>query len=234
MKLRLLTRHLNSQSLKRISKELSKRLKYKVWRSDSSKNKRIHAIYGDLVDKITQYNWFKEHGINSLVFTTSKEEAEKWAKKSTLFARKTITGSEGRGIVIIEKGESVPDAPVYTKYQKKKQEYRVHVFHGQVVSVLEKRKRNDYQGTGDPRIRNTSNGFVFCHNDVVEPQGIRELAIKAAGVTESDFVGVDIGFNEQLNKLFVIEANSAPGIEGSNIGLYCDKIISTLKLKKSL
>jgi hypothetical protein len=232
MKLRLLTRQLGSQSLKRVAQELTKRLGYRVWRSAESRPKTVGAVYGDPVDKIAQYRWFREHDVPALEFTTSQEEANKWAKKTTVFARKTISGSEGRGIVIVETGGSCPLAPVYTKYQKKKKEFRVHIFQDRVVSVVEKRKRGDYTGNGDPRVRNTVNGFVFCHNDVVEPAGIRELALLAAQVTPSDFKGVDIGFNEQLNKLFVIEVNSAPGIEGSNVTMYADTIIKKLNLKK--
>jgi glutathione synthase/RimK-type ligase-like ATP-grasp enzyme len=69
---------------------------------------------------------------------------------------------------------------------------------------------------------------VFCSDNVVEPEGIRELALKAAKVTNSDFKGVDIGFNEKLNELFVIEVNSAPGIEGSNINRYIEVICASI------
>ena len=54
--------------------------------------------------------------------------------------------------------------------------------------------------------------------------GIRELALAASKVTNSDFRGVDIGFNEKLNELFVIEVNSAPGIQGTNVDRYIEAI----------
>ena len=65
---------------------------------------------------------------------------------------------------------------------------------------------------------------MFCSDNVIEPAGIRELALKASKVTNSDFKGVDIGFNEKLNELFVIEVNSCPGIAGSNIDRYIEVI----------
>lgn len=231
MKVRFLTKQLGSKSLRAVADELTKRLKYKVWRSSTSKPHTQGVVYGDPVDKISQYQWYKEHDIPSFEFTTKQAEAKKWASPTTpVFARLLTNSSEGKGIVIAESPGDVPVAPVYTKYIKKKQEFRVHVFKGEVVSVVEKRKKHDWTGPSDPRIRNTANGYVFCHDNVVEPKGLRELALLASQVTPSDFKGVDIGFNEKLKKLFVIETNSAPGIEGTNVQLYADSIIKQLKL----
>lgn len=94
------------------------------------------------------------------------------------------------------------------------------------VQVLEKRKRKDFNDENrDTRIRNTANGYVFCSDGVVEPVGIRELALAASKVTSSAFRGVDIGYNEKLNELFVIEVNSAPGIQGTNVDRYIQAIV---------
>lgn len=233
MKLRLLTKQLTSQSLKRIANELTTRLGYKVWRSSKKMAYRTHVIYGDPVNKLDQYKWFKANNITAPEFTTNKKTAQEWAADgTTVFARKLLGASEGKGIVIAETPGTVPDAPVFTKYIKKKKEFRVHVFQDQVVSVVEKRLKNGWDKESDSRIRNTANGYVFCHEDVVEPKGIRELALLAAQVTPSDFKGVDIGWNEKLKKLFVIEVNSAPGIEGTNVQLYCDTILNKLQVKK--
>jgi hypothetical protein len=161
-----------------------------------------------------------------LEFTTSIETAREWCSDGkVVFARTLTRASEGKGIVVAETPKQVPMAPVYTVYKKKKKEFRVHVYKGQVVAVLEKRKRKGFEGTSDSKIRNTANGYVFCSQDVVEPEGIRELALKARKVTSSDFVGVDIGYNEKFNELFVIECNSAPGIEGSNVQRYIEAIV---------
>ena len=143
------------------------------------------------------------------------------------FARTLTRSCEGKGIVVCESvSGGVPNAPVYTLYRKKKKEYRVHVFQNKVVAVLEKRKKKGFEGNQDTRIRNTANGYVFCRENVEEPAGLRELALKASGVTASDFKGVDIGYNEKLNQLFVIEVNSAPGMEGSTIVDYVKAITS--------
>jgi len=93
-----------------------------------------------------------------------------------------------------------------------------------VVAVVEKKRKAGWEGQRDTKIRNLANGYVFVQNVQNEPEGVRELAIRASKVSNSDFAGVDIGYNEQKDQLFVIEVNSAPGITGSNIGAYVETI----------
>lgn len=225
LKLRLVSKKLGSNSLKALQEGLSTKLGYKVFRSKAAHPNRKNLVYGDCKDKIFQYNWFSENQVPALCFTTSQEEAKSWlADGETVVARCLTRASEGRGIVIMEQKSPWVVAPVYTLYRKKKREFRVHCYKNQVVQVLEKRKRKEFNGEVNTKIRNTSNGYVFCSENVVEPDGIRELALKAAKVTNSDFKGVDIGFNEKLNELFVIEVNSCPGIQGTNVDRYIQAI----------
>ncbi len=196
MKLRFVTKKLASSSLRRLANTLTEKLQYKVWRSRFHKPKRLNIQYGDCKDKITQYKYFAAENIPSLEFTTSHEEAKQWAQEGfVVVVRKLTRASEGKGILVAETPESIPLAPLYTKYAKKKKEFRVHIYNDNVVCVLEKRRKKGFDG-GDAKIRNTSNGYVFCRQDVVEPEGIRELALKASKVTTSNFKGVDIGYNE--------------------------------------
>lgn len=227
-KVRLLSTNLKSGSLKRVAQGLSNRLGYKVWRSKLKKPNRIHLLYGDQKGKIEQYEYFKEKGIPALTFTTVQAEAKKWAESMAVVCRKLTHSSEGKGIVVAETPQQVVSAPVYTQYKKKKKEFRVHIFQDKVVHVLEKRRKKVFDGEHDAKIRNTANGYVFCSDGVVEPVGLRELALSASKVTKSDFKGVDIGYNEKKNELFIIEVNSAPGIEGTNVDRYVDVIVQGL------
>lgn len=232
MRLRLVTKQLKSQSLKQLALALSSTLGYKVWRSSKPKPKQNNLFYGDCQDKITQYQWFQTNNIPSVPFTTSQSEASSWvADGQTVMARCLTRASEGRGIVVLDQTVPWVVAPVYTWYLKKKREFRVHCYKDQVVAVLEKRRKVNYTGDkSDTKIRNTANGYVFCSADVAEPKGIRDLALAARRVTASDFAGVDIGYNEKLNQLFVIEVNSAPGIQGSNIDKYVASILNAKKV----
>lgn len=217
---------MGSTSLRNLAHGLSTKLGYKVWRSLLAKPKRDNIKYGHSVDKLTQYNWFKQNEIPGLEFTTNIEEVRQWlADGHTVFGRRLLSSSCGKGIVVIEPGTTdIVACPVYTKYRKKKREFRVHVFRDTIVAITEKRKRAGFQGERDTKIRNLANGYVFCQSVDQLPGGIRELALRAAAVSPSDFRGVDIGYNELKNELFVIEVNSAPGIQGSNLNAYIEAI----------
>lgn len=229
MKIRLITKQKTSQSLKRIAEGLSNALGYKVWRSEHPRTNRINLLYGDCKDKLHQYQWFEANGLPSLPFTTSATEAQNWLHDGyTVLARKFLNSSEGKGIVVCEPNNGIVQAPVFTKYIPKKREYRVHIFKDKIVQILEKRRGQNY--TGDSKVRNTANGYVFCQQDITLPAGgavrLNNLALAASKVTNSDFKGVDIGYNEKKDFLFVIECNSAPGIEGSNVAKYVETIVN--------
>ena len=220
---------IKSGSLKRIALGLSSRLKRgRIFRTLKVSKIRQQFRYGQSVNKLAQYQWFKEQGIPALEFTPYIQEANDWLDQGfTVFGRKYLNASCGKGIVIYEpEGEEKLEVhPVYTKYKKKKREFRVHVFKNQVVSVVEKRKRKEFAGERDTKVRNLANGYVFCQTVENEPEGLRALALQAAQVSPSDFRGVDIGYNQLKDELFVIEVNSAPGIEGTNVDKYLEAMV---------
>ena len=221
---------LKSASLKIVAAGLSTHFQRKVWRTTKVSKIRQQFKYGQSVDKLTQYQWFKDNEIPCLEFTTTVAQASAWVSDGfTVFGRKYLNASCGKGIVVIEKDEDggyeVPGCPVYTLYKKKKREFRVHVFKDQVVSVTEKKRRKEFNGERDTKIRNLANGYVFIQSVENEPEGLRELALRAAAVTKSDFRGVDVGYNELKDELFVIEVNSAPGIQGSNVDKYLNTMV---------
>jgi len=219
---------LRSKSLREIARGLSAMLGKRIWRTTKPSLIRPQFKYGQSVNKLSQYQWFKNNNIPALEWTDSVNIANGWLDEGhVVFGRKYLRASCGKGIVVYEpEGEEKLEVhPVYTKYKKKKREFRVHVFKDQVVSVVEKKRKKEFDGERDTKIRNVANGYVFVQQNVVEPDGLRELALQAAQVSQSDFRGVDIGYNRLKNELFVIEVNSAPGIQGNNINRYLEAIV---------
>lgn len=216
-----------SASAKRLAVALTEKVGYKVWRHTVDKPKKEQLKYGQGVDKITQYKWFEANAVPALEFTCDASVANGWLSEGhTVFGRKLLSSSCGKGICVSEPDTgSLPVCPVYTKYKKKKREFRVHVFKDKVVRVVEKKLRSDWNGPRDSKIRNLANGYVFCGCDSY-PEGLPSLALAASRVVSSDFAGVDVGYNEKHNELFVIEVNSAPGMEGTNVQAYVNSIIN--------
>lgn len=220
---------LYSRSLKRVAVGLSTRLQRgRIFRTTKISTIRKQFRYGQSVNKLQQFEWFKANNIPALEYTTNPNVVNDWlADGATVFGRKYLNASCGKGIVVIEPDDDqqIPICPVYTKYKKKKREFRIHVFKDEVVAVVEKKRRKEFDGERDTKIRNLANGYVFVQTVENEPEGLRALALAASKVSPSDFRGVDIGYNQKKDELFVIEVNSAPGIEGSNVNKYLDKIV---------
>ncbi len=230
MKIQLLAKNIKSNSLREVANHLSSALGYKVWRTTKVSTKRKQLRYGGVVDKLSQYKWFTSNGIPCPEYTDDIEQAREWITEGhTVFCRTLTRASEGRGIVVATEVDHLCYAPVYTKYTKKKREFRVHIFKGNVVAVTEKRKKTAWENGRDTKIRNLANGYVFCHSITNPlPTGLLELAVLASNLVSSDFIGVDLIHNEKQDQLYVIEVNSAPGISGSNVDSYVQHILGVV------
>ena len=101
--------------------------------------------------------------------TTDRAVAEGWINDGKkVCVRETVTGREGQGLSIASTLAELKDAPLYTLYVPKKDEYRVHVMDGEVISVQRKARRLTCESP-DWQIRNHPNGFVFARENCAPP-----------------------------------------------------------------
>jgi len=226
--LRLLCTDPKSESIKRLADKLSAELGYKVFRSDQVQPNRKHIRYGDQRDKLAQYKYFFKYELNFPPFTESKALAKDWVKKgNSVLCRVLLQGQEGHGIIIADKVNDVVDAPVYVLYKEKTIEFRVNLYKRKYVNHREKRRKIGFEEVegGDDRIRNIANGYVYCLPRMKIGQEIINTAIMASYVTDSDIVGVDIGYDKNTGEHFIIEVNSAPALEGVTVDDYVKHIL---------
>jgi carbamoylphosphate synthase large subunit len=175
------------------------------------------------IDKLRTFKALHEAQVSTVPFTTDKAVAQDWLlKNKTVFARET-QGHSGSGITVVSAGDPLPDSPVFTQYVKKKKEFRVHVFADVAVDVTQKRKAKDHENP-NPLIRSHKNGWVFCRENITEPDDLRNVSIAAIKALGLDFGAVDVIWNEKQNKCFVLEVNTAPGLEGTTLERYADAI----------
>ena len=134
-----------------------------------------------------------------------------------LVARTALRGHSGEGIVIINNPEELVDAPLYTRYVKKKDEYRVHITRHEddydAFFIQRKARKLDVE---EPnwQVRNLAGGFVFAQVELAEvPHDVVDQACAALGALGLDFGGVDVLFNEREGKAYVLECNTACGLE---------------------
>jgi RimK family alpha-L-glutamate ligase len=131
---------------------------------------------------------------------------------------KTLTGSKGQGVFIIDSKpslNSVIDAIqkideeeeiILQEYIDMKSDMRIIVLDGKVVGVMNRGKvKNDFRS-------NFSMGAKI--KKVSISNEIEDLALKAAKVIGCYYCGVDIAISAKTKKPYIIEVNSSPGSEG--------------------
>lgn len=178
------------------------------------------------LNKIEQFQRFTQHGVSCPRYALSVQQAKQLECK-TLFARTLVNSTNGRGIVEFDgSAGEYPQAPLYTEYIPKKTEFRFHVFGGEVIDVQQKRKKQGFDEDRNTRVRNLNNGYVYCRDGVVAPDGAAALAVSAVASCGYQYGAVDLIYNEKQNKCFVLEVNSRPGIMNSTSEAYANAIIS--------
>ncbi len=191
------------------------------------------GIAGNKLDyfKAATYGAIHDSGPRLPEWTENKEIAQGWLEKSCIIVRTLLTASEGRGIIKVEKGntEPLPQAPLYVKYIPKDAEYRVHIFNGEVIDVQRKVK-DPGRDVQDWSVRSHRNGFIFTrrgssgpHTDTI-PGDCLVQAKSAMAVSGLEFGAVDVIWSKKRDKAYVLEINTAPGLEGSTVGIYADAI----------
>jgi glutathione synthase/RimK-type ligase-like ATP-grasp enzyme len=182
-------------------------------------------------NKLGAFRQMERRGVKIPEYTTQQEIAQGWANDGeTVFARTVLNGHSGQGIVVTEGGETVPYAPLYTKYVKKDAEFRVHVFKGNVIDYARKKRRNGFEEatTHNERIRNHANGWVFAREGVIVPEVVKAQALKAVEALGLDFGAVDIawrdGGSSRPEQTWVYEVNTAPGLEGTTLQRYAQAV----------
>ena len=157
-------------------------------------------------------------------FTHDINTAKDWIESGDkVVCRTLLSAHSGQGIVVAKQHDQLVDAPLYTRYIRKKKEFRVHVFNSKIIDIQEKR-RSSAVDAHHPYIRNHSNGYVFCRGDIEEPHDLRGVATSAVSALGLDFGAVDVIWSEGLDRCFVLEVNTACGLEGSTVNKYVNAI----------
>lgn len=169
----------------------------------------------DSINKLVALTKLKEEGVNVPSFSTSIDNLNR--TDSIVLARTNLRGSGGAGIVVLREADDVVEAPLYVQYVPKQAEYRVHVVAGRTIWIQEKRKRNGVeQDKNQKLIRNHANGWVFCNVTDGRPCGA-DLAVQAVKALGLDFGAVDLIIGRDDNRAYVLEVNTAPGLESPQL-----------------
>jgi glutathione synthase/RimK-type ligase-like ATP-grasp enzyme len=175
-------------------------------------------------NKLSALTVMKDAGIKVCDFTTDIEQAKEWIENDRwVLCRTLLRSNSGKGIVIAKELEQLVTAPLYTKYIRKSKEYRVHVFKGEVIDFVEKKKRSGYNEDTpgfNKYIRSYEQGWVMVKDGVTLPDSIKEQSISAVNALGLDFGAVDVVVSSYDNTSYVLEINTAPGLQGRTVVSY--------------
>ncbi|QXG07598.1 hypothetical protein [Erwinia phage Pecta] len=174
-------------------------------------------------NKLKSFELFEQNGVSIPQYWKRRDDIPQ-DYQGAIVCRTVLNGHSGAGIVIAVSVGNLVDAPLYTAYVKKSQEYRYHVFSGQVVDIQRKARRMDVPAEQvNWQVRNLDGGFIFAREGVVESEEAGQQAILACSSLGLDFGAVDLIYNERENKYYVLEVNTAPGLTGSTLEGYAQR-----------
>jgi hypothetical protein len=201
--------------------------------------------YGYLQLMTDKLRFFRHVGHDSgLVpdWTDSRDVAAGWEGDVVVRLKTAASGGEGLSISTVDdrnNGKPLIAAPLYTKYVKKADEYRCHVFRdeeGGFSIGLSQRKAAKRNEAGelevkDWRVRNLENGFVFAKNDGhILPDAVVKCVndLMVNHFPGLDFVALDVIYNKHDDKAYVLEGNTAPGLDGTTTEVYLNYFMERL------
>lgn len=172
-------------------------------------------------------------GVSCPPFTTSINDARVWVNDGkTVVARTVLGGHSGQGIVICNaKQNALPQAPLYTLYVPKTDEYRVHFVKDAHFVQRKARRSTTPDNEVNWQVRNLDGGFIYAsdpENVGNVPACVIDEARKAFIVSGLDYGAVDVIFNSKKKTAYVLEMNTAPGLTGRTLDFY------TKELKKCI
>jgi len=174
-------------------------------------------------NKLSTFKAFKEHDVPTVEWTTNLDVAKDWIEEGyAVVERHKLSGHSGEGIVIKSGDDALGLCPLYTKYTKKKDEYRIHVFQGEILFQQRKaRKKEVPDEEVNWQVRNLVGGFIFANDGVEAPEAVQQAATLAVQALGLDFGAADVGFKD--GEAVVYEVNTACGLSGKNLEAYVNK-----------
>lgn len=201
--------------------------RYPAWGTTTHNWLNEPADVAGCSNKLTFLQMLQQAGLSDCIpeWTTDPATAN---QLGPVVCRTHLNASGGKGAHYWYPDRDVP-VPVeiadhrvqlYTKYIKKAEEYRVHFGPLGIFHVQQKRKRHEQEA--DFRIRNHDNGWVFTIHDVHPPAVVTTVCERVIGALPLDFGALDVVYNRHYDRAYVLEVNTACGLEGTTLTKYVD------------
>lgn len=163
-------------------------------------------------NKLQELEFLEGKGVSTVPFSRDFRKFNRG-----LVMGRNIHHTRGTDIVIYRAGEGGPRKDFYTQLIPKRREYRVWAFRRTCIGVYEKvltyPRKNGRRGRSK-EVWNWRNGYAY---HFVHPTQAPE-PLKALGCAAIDALGLDFGAADIIlgndTRYYVLECNTAPGVEG--------------------
>ena len=175
--------------------------------------------------KDVQLSTLTEGGVPTIRIIRREDFAGIFENGGRVVCRTILNGHGGAGIVVASSLDEIVNAPLYTLYQKKTREFRVHVVIIDDLEtkfyVAEKKKmaKDRRPESYNPYIRNHDNGWVFTKQVDNIPEDLFDVASRSVICLGLSIGAVDIGYHPSIGS-FVFEVNTAPGCDSTTAEFY--------------
>lgn len=198
------------------------------WRFNNGANVKIFnqpQFIQNASNKILTLQKLHENNIPTLKYATNIDDAKQLFENNLkVYCRTIIQGKGGDGIIIAKTPDELVNCRLYTQEFKNDREYRIHVFNGEIIDIVQKRKMSEEKlnehgidpNEVDKSIRNLERGWVFAREDLEVTDEIKIAAINAIRALNLNFGACDILYGRRTKNIAVIEVNSAIGMESGS------------------
>lgn len=189
-------------------------------------------------------------GLHIPTYTSHSDIAKLWFRDNRnliVVGRTTLNGHSGQGVVLFNNAQEIDDYQgdrilLYVRYVKKSHEFRIHVgsvykeegeLEYTVFDAQEKRRAQGIEDRTDiqARIRSHANGWNFCREnlpiDLITRAG--EYAKEAIETLGLHFGAVDIIYNTRADFFYILEVNTAVGLEGETRDNYVEMLSNLIR-----
>jgi glutathione synthase/RimK-type ligase-like ATP-grasp enzyme len=146
--------------------------------------------------------------------------------------REFLSASGGKGIHLISNEEefstTFKKGFYWTPFVVMKNEYRVHVLGDKIAKVFRK-DRNPGLDVEQFPIKNLHLGYHFYK--ISNPEGfdkMQEVINSLCKLLNGSFIALDVGWVPSEKKYFIIEGNTAPGLNKETVKMYADFLTEKL------
>jgi len=185
----------------------------------------VHSLNTHIVNKRNAFNMLKDSNCRDNIPKYWDYLVE--VNCFPVFGR-NYSHTQGQDIIIIDSEEDITDdlfcSAFYVQYIPKISEFRVHVFHEEILRIDKKVKIEGREYTDEElKVRCSNNGWrqIRYNKEGRYYNALADLGIKAVRAIGYDFGAVDIIIDRERRPI-ILEINSAPALRGDKLELYAN------------